>query len=104
MATVRFTLNSARITDQEKVNVYNIAEWMKANPEQNVAIVGYADKDTGTSEYNMGLSKRRAQAVYNSLTNDYGINPDRLSIQAEGSNVQPYDVNNWNRIVIFNAQ
>ena len=30
------------------VNVFNIAEWMKANPEQNVAIVGYADKDTGT--------------------------------------------------------
>lgn len=101
MATVRFTLNSARITSEEMVNVYNIAEWMKANPEQNVAIVGYADKDTGTSEYNMGLSKRRAQAVYNVLTNDYGINPDRLSIQAEGSNTQPYEVNNWNRIVIF---
>ena len=35
------------------------------------------------------------------FVNKYGINPDRLSIQAEGSNVQPYDVNNWNRIVIF---
>ncbi len=41
---------------------------MKANPEQNVAIIGYADKDTGTSEYNMGLSKRRAQSVYDALT------------------------------------
>ena len=104
MATVRFTLNSARISNQEMVNVYNIAQWMKANPDQNVAIVGYADKDTGTSEYNMGLSKRRAQAVYNVLTNEYGINPDRLAIQAEGSSQQPYEVNNWNRIVIFNAQ
>lgn len=103
MATVRFSLNSSRITDTEMVNVFNIAEWMKANPGQNVAIVGYADKDTGTSEYNMGLSKRRAQAVYNALTNKYGINPDRLSIQAEGSSQQPYDVNNWNRIVIFNV-
>ncbi len=103
MATVRFSLNSARITDTEMVNVYNIAEWMKANPDQNVAIVGYADKDTGTSDYNMGLSKRRAQAVYDALTNKYGINPDRLAIQAEGSNVQPYDINNWNRIVIFNV-
>ncbi|MBO4941952.1 MAG: OmpA family protein [Muribaculaceae bacterium] len=104
MATVRFTLNSARISDQEKVNVFNTAEWMKANPDQNVAIVGYADKDTGTSDYNMTLSKRRAKAVYDMLVNEYGINPDRLVIQAEGSNVQPYDVNNWNRIVIFNAQ
>ncbi len=103
MATVRFSLNSSKITDTEMVNVYNISEWMKANPEQNVAIVGYADKDTGTSDYNMGLSKRRAQAVYDTLVNKYGINPDRLAIQAEGSNVQPYDINNWNRIVIFNV-
>ncbi len=103
MATVRFSLNSAKITDVEMVNVFNIAQWMKENPEQNVAIVGYADKDTGTSSYNMGLSKRRAQAVYDALVNKYGINPDRLAISAEGSDVQPYDVNNWNRIVIFNV-
>ena len=101
MATVRFTINSAKISDQEKVNVYNIAKWMKDNPDQCVAIVGYADKDTGTSDYNMTLSKRRAQAVNDMLVNTYGINPDRLSIQAEGSNVQPYEENNWNRIVIF---
>ncbi|MDE6276504.1 MAG: OmpA family protein [Muribaculaceae bacterium] len=104
MATVRFTINSAKITDEEMVNVYNVSKWMKENPDQNVAIIGYADKDTGTSAYNMGLSKRRAEAVCNALVNKYGINPDRLSIQGEGSNVQPYDVNNWNRIVIFNAK
>ena len=104
MATVRFRLNSAKITDEEMVNVYNISKWMSENPDQNVAIVGYADKDTGTSEYNMGLSKRRAEAVRDTLVNKYGVNPDRLSIQAEGSDVQPYDVNNWNRIVIFNAK
>ena len=72
--------------------------------DQAVAIVGYADKGTGTSDYNMSLSRRRAQAVYNMLTNEYGIDPGRLAIQAEGSDEQPYDVNNWNRIVIFNAQ
>ncbi len=103
MATVRFSLNSSRITNTEMVNVYNISKWMQENPEQNVAIVGYADRDTGTSSYNMGLSQRRAEAVRDALVNNYGINPDRLSIQAEGSDVQPYDVNKWNRIVIFNV-
>lgn len=102
MATVRFTLNSARISNIEKVNVYNVAQYLKENPDQNVTIQGYADRDTGTSEYNMKLSKRRAQAVYDALVNEYGINPDRLSISAEGSDVQPYEENNWNRIVIFN--
>lgn len=101
MATVRFTINSAVITPEEEVNVYNIAQWMKANPDQNVAVIGYADKDTGTAAYNMGLSQRRAQAVVDALTNKYGINPDRLAVQAEGSSVQPYEVNNWNRIVVF---
>ena len=101
LATVRFTINSAKISREEMVNVYNMAEYLKANPDQNIVIVGYADKDTGTSAYNMSLSKRRAEAVRDALVNKYGINPDRLSISAEGSNVQPYDVNNWNRIVIF---
>lgn len=101
LSTVRFTINSAKITSTETVNVYNIAQWMKANPNSNVVIKGYADKDTGTASYNMKLSERRAQNVYNMLTKEYGIPADRLTIKAEGSDSQVYDVNNWNRIVIF---
>ena len=101
MSTVRFTINSAKISSMEMVNVYNIAQWMKANPDANVVIKGYADKDTGTAAYNLKLSERRAQNVYNVLTKEYGIPADRLSIKAEGSASQIYDTNNWNRIVIF---
>lgn len=101
MSTVRFTINSAKISNEEMVNVYNTAEYLKANPGVNVLIKGYADKDTGTADYNMDLSKRRAQAVYDALTKTYGINSSRLAIEAEGSSEQVYDVNNWNRIVIF---
>ncbi|MDE6397445.1 MAG: OmpA family protein, partial [Muribaculaceae bacterium] len=103
MSTVRFKLNSAVISSEEAVNVYNTAQWLKANPEEKVVIVGYADKDTGTPAYNLKLSQRRAQAVRDMLVNKYGISSDRLTTQAEGSNVQPYDVNNWNRIVIFSV-
>lgn len=101
MSTVRFTINSAKISNEEMVNVYNTAEYLKANPDVKVLIKGYADKDTGTAAYNQKLSERRAQAVYDALTKTYGISADRLSIDAEGSSQQPYDVNNWNRIVIF---
>ena len=103
MSTVRFTLNSARISDMEMVNIYNTAEYLKANPDQKVVIAGYADKDTGSSAYNMSLSKRRAEAVKKALVEKYGISADRLTIQAQGSDSQPYDVNNWNRIVIFSV-
>lgn len=102
MATVRFAFNSAKVSETEMINVYNIAQWLNDNPGQAITITGYADKDTGTAEYNLDLSKRRAQAVYDILVNKYNINPERLSISAEGSSSQPYDINNWNRVVIFN--
>ena len=101
MSTVRSTINSAKISSMEAVNVYNIAQWMKANPDTKVVIKGYADKDTGTAEYNLKLSERRAQNVFNMLTKEYGIAADRLTVKAEGSASQIYDTNNWNRIVIF---
>lgn len=100
LATVRFKIDSDKISNEEKVNVYNMAQWMKNNDGQ-VVITGYADKDTGTSAYNMSLSERRAKAVKNMLVNEYGIDANRLVLQADGSNVQPYPVNNWNRIVVF---
>lgn len=104
LATVRFTIGSDQITPEEMVNVYNMAEWMKANPDNKVVINGYADKDTGTPEFNLALSKRRAEKVYDVMTNYYGIAPSRLTVKYEGSNVQPYDVNNWNRIVVFTME
>ena len=100
MTTVRFTINSAKITDEEMVNVYNVAQWMKANPNEKIVVTGYADKDTGTSEYNMQLSQKRADNVAAALEG-YGIAKDRIIIKAQGSDTQVYDTNNWNRIVIF---
>ena len=101
LSAVRFKINSAVVTNEEMVNVYNVAQWMKSNPDVNVIIRGYADRDTGTSDYNMKLSERRAQSVYDILTKDYGIDGSRLKCEQYGSDVQPYDINNWNRIVIF---
>lgn len=101
LSTVRFKINSSTITPEEQVNVYNIAQWMKANPDAKVVIEGYADKDTGTAEYNQKLSERRAQAVKDALTKDYGIDAARLTEKSYGSSSQPYPENDWNRIVIF---
>ncbi len=104
MTTVRFTINSDKIMPTEQVNIYNMAEWLKSNPDQKIVVCGYADKDTGTSEYNMGLSERRANAVADELVNTYGISRDRLTVKYDGSSVQPYGTNDWNRIVIFTQE
>lgn len=101
LATVRFKLNSSVITPEEQVNVYNVAQYLIQNPDLAIVVRGYADKDTGTSNYNMKLSEKRATAVADLLINSYGISPDRLVLEAAGSDTQLYDTNNWNRIVIF---
>lgn len=101
MTTVRFTINSDVIMPTEEVNIYNMAQWLKQNPDQKVVISGYADKDTGTAEYNMTLSEKRADAVADALVSKYGISRDRLTVKYDGSDVQPYGTNDWNRIVIF---
>ena len=101
MSTVRFLINSDVIMPTEEVNVYNMAEWLKANPNEKINVVGYADRDTGTSEYNMELSQRRADAVAKALIEKYGIDASRITVKYDGSDVQPYSENDWNRIVIF---
>ncbi len=50
---------------------------------------------------NLKLSEKRANAVADALVNTYGISRDRLTIRFDGSDVQPYSTNDWNRIVIF---
>lgn len=101
LTVVRFTINSAKISKEEMVNVYNVAEWLKANPNTKITVSGYADKNTGTSQYNKTLSEKRAKAVSSQLVK-YGVNKDNITIDSYGSTVQPYaDHNNWNRIVLF---
>lgn len=101
LATVRFTLNSAKIANEQMVNIYNVAQWLEATPDAMITICGYADDQTGSPEYNMKLSEQRAKAVHDVLVNEYGIDAGRLTIKAYGSETQPYETNNWNRIVIF---
>lgn len=103
-ASVSFAINSATVSQREMVNVYNVAQWLKDNPDCKVTIVGYADRGTGSADYNMKLSRRRAEAVAAILQDHYGIAASRIEIECEGSNEQPYPGNNdWNRIVIFSG-
>ena len=75
---------------------------MKSNPSCNISVIGYADKDTGTPEYNKQLSQRRAESVVKLLTEKYNIDKKRVQIVANGSDSQLYPQNNnWNRIVVF---
>jgi outer membrane protein OmpA-like peptidoglycan-associated protein len=100
---VYFRLNSAKVDNNQQINIYNTAEFVKENSAP-IKVVGYADKKTGTSAYNLTLSEKRAKAVAKELIEKYGVASDRISIEWKGSDVQPYSENNWNRVVIMKAE
>lgn len=98
---VHFKLNSDRITPDEYEHVEDIAAMMQQNPDIELTITGYADKGTGTPVWNHAMSERRATAVAEELEYTFGIDPDRLTVEFDGSDIQPYDINSMNRAVIF---
>lgn len=100
---VFFRLNSATIDQHQQVNIYNTAQYMKENPSAKVKIVGYADKKTGTSSYNLKLSERRAKTVADALIKKHNIDSNRVTVEFKGDTEQPYAENAWNRVAIFYA-
>lgn len=104
VGVVKFALGSSVITNDQQINVYNAADYLKNNPSVNLKVVGYADKKTGSASINMKLSEQRAKAVTKMLVNKYGIPENRIETSWDGDKVQPYSTNEWNRVVIFVPQ
>jgi outer membrane protein OmpA-like peptidoglycan-associated protein len=95
-----FTINSYVISDEEAAKLVRYIDWLKANPDVNVAIAGHADKGTGNKRINQKLSEQRAAAVKAFLT-ERGIAESRIvSVVANGDRVQPFAENDLNRVVI----
>ena len=83
-------------------NVAEVAKYIEEHPDVNIVITGYADVKTAYPEYNMKLSKRRAESVRDALVKKFNVDPSRLRIDYKGDTVQPYKMKNeWNRVVIF---
>ena len=99
---VFFRLNSSVIDKNQEGNIFNTAEYAKKH-NLPIKLIGYADKNTGTADYNFGLSERRARAVAKALSEKHGIPTERLSIEWQGDRVQPYQTNDWNRLVIMDT-
>lgn len=101
-SVVYFRLNSDKVDPNQMINIRNMAEFAKNNTE-TLTLVGYADRETGTSEYNYKLSQRRAEAVKKVLVEQFGISADRIKTSWEGDRIQPYATNVWNRVVIMDV-
>jgi OOP family OmpA-OmpF porin len=88
---ILFDVNSDKIKPQSYGVLKDIANVLNENSSVNVKIVGHTDSD-GNANENLGLSKRRAEAVKVSLTKDFGIDASRLQTDGKGAS-QPIDTN-----------
>ena len=98
---VLFKINQTKVDPYQGVNIYNIAQYLKDNPQFKVRVIGYTDRKTGTSQINEKLSAERAQNVARILISDYGISRDRVIVEWVGDKEPPFDKPEWNRAVIL---
>jgi len=74
---VQFPTNSAEIGDTYDDEIRRVANFLNEHPETIVEIAGHTDS-MGKADYNLTLSHRRAAAVAVRLTDELGVDPDRV--------------------------
>lgn len=79
---VFFDLNKAELRPSAVGKVQILAQFLKDNPERKVLIEGFTDS-TGSDQYNLGLSQRRADGLKHALVRQ-GIDINRITTQGFG--------------------
>ena len=77
---ITFDIGSAALSTVERQKVGLFAE--SRDDDTLVQIVGSADSGTGSETRNFALAQNRANVVKNVLVNDYGVNPERISVDS----------------------
>ena len=88
LPSIYFNSGESKITPQHYKTLDYIALVMKNHAEINFNIIGVCD-NIGSLQFNLDLSKRRAESVKRVLEKKYNINPGRLTTNTVGS----YEVN-----------
>lgn len=78
-----FPIGKSSINKEERVNIGYMAKAIKAT-QRTFTVCGYADNLTGSTETNEHLSKARAEAVYNTLINEFDVPASQLKIDYKG--------------------
>ena len=91
------------VSPNEKPKIDSLISFMQDNPECTVHIDGYASVDgraqDETYDGNLGLSATRCTTVMTELTT-HGIDRSRITTAFHGDTIQPFAVNEQNRVAI----
>lgn len=98
-----FNINKSVIRADQESKVDELVAYLNKYPNAKVVITGYADKKTGNARVNQRLSVERSAAVAKALQ-DKGVAASRITTDAKGDIVQPFSVNEENRVSICIAE
>jgi hypothetical protein len=102
LTSICFDLYKHEEIDGQDVHLINVVKYLISNPEAKIRLDGYGDKQVGTQEQNLQISRKRAVTIRRKLIM-YGVDAERIEIHANGSNSQPYENNDWNRVVVISV-
>jgi len=80
---LNFDIDKYAIKPEMVSEIAKVAEFLRQNSGVKAQIQGHTD-NTGSNQYNQGLSERRANSVKNYLINNFGIDGSRLSAVGYG--------------------
>lgn len=80
---IHFDFNKALIKPDSRPSLDEIGKFLKDQPNEKLSVVGYTDS-IGGADFNLKLSKDRADAVVADLVSTYGVSQDRLKASGEG--------------------
>ncbi|WP_163327937.1 OmpA family protein [Desulfurobacterium thermolithotrophum] len=76
--SVLFGFNSYQLKPEAKETLRRLARTLSQNPDTVIVISGFTDS-TGSFDYNVGLSEKRAESVKNELVLN-GVDPTRILV------------------------
>jgi len=97
---IYFDLDKYNLRNSERSRLRQFTKKMQRLPDTlEYYIIGAADSATGSVRHNQWLSEKRCQAAFNSLVNDYGADPNQLTMRPVGG-ITVYAPDEDNRMVI----
>jgi OOP family OmpA-OmpF porin len=89
---IRFDYDKFELTPQEKDELNQLGKFLYANPQAFAAVQGFTD-NRGTLDYNLELSRRRAEKVADYLMKNFKLDAGRVAVMWYGEG-NPVDSNN----------
>ena len=95
-----FVSEKYKVAASERAKIDSLVEKLNANPDAKAILCAFADKATGTPDYNMTLSKKRADSIAKALEAK-GIDKSRIITWWFGDTVQVSEVSHKNRVCVM---